>query len=265
MNAMQKKISLSSADSGEQTPADHSGAAEGMERRRFMEASLAVGAVALLGQAATVDAKEIPLPGTAAKVPAFDFGEMTVAELQERMAKFKLTSHALTQAYLTRIAAIDAAGPMLRSVIELNPDALAIADRLDAERKRGKVRGPLHGIPVLIKDNIDSADRMATTAGSLALAGSSSPRDAHIVQRLREAGAVLLGPIFVPIIPPADGAGAAARRGIPTCSIETRADQVRALVRRSRQVSPQWGWALKPMVRLSARLPSTGWWGSSRQ
>src|SRR5439155_11715219 len=95
--------------------------------------------------------------------------------------------------YLSRIEAFDRQGPALRSVIETNPDALAIADRLDAERRSRGPRGPLHGIPVLVKDNIATADRMTTTAGSLALAGSIPSRDAFIVERLREAGAVILG------------------------------------------------------------------------
>jgi amidase len=104
-----------------------------------------------------------------------------------------LTAHGLTAAYLDRIAEIDKVGPRLNAIMELNPDALAIADRLDAERKAGKVRGPLHGIPVLIKDNIATADRMETTAGSLALLGGKPRSDAYVVTRLREAGAVILG------------------------------------------------------------------------
>src|SRR5262245_42563640 len=103
------------------------------------------------------------------------------------------TSHRLVQLYLQRIAQIDAAGPRLRAVIETNPDALAIADALDAERKTKGPRGPLHGVPVLIKDNIDTGDKMLTTAGSLALVGAPAPRDAFVVERLRAAGAVLLG------------------------------------------------------------------------
>ena len=130
---------------------------------------------------------------THAAEPAFPFAEATIDDLQARMAAGKLTSHELTAAYLARIAQIDQAGPRLNAIIELNPEALAIADQLDAERKAGKVRGPLHGIPVLIKDNIDTADRMATTAGSLALVGQKPPRDAFIVARLRGAGAVILG------------------------------------------------------------------------
>jgi len=109
------------------------------------------------------------------------------------MAAGRRTARSVTAAYLARIEAIDRAGPTLRSVITTNPEALALADALDAERRAGRVRGPLHGIPVLIKDNVATHDRMATTAGSLALAGLIAPRDAFIVQRLRAAGAVILG------------------------------------------------------------------------
>src|ERR1035437_1611933 len=129
----------------------------------------------------------------AARAAEFPFAEATIDDLQARMSAGTLTAHTLTAAYLAGIAEIDQAGPKLNAVIELNPDALAIADALDAERKAGHVRGPLHGIPVLIKDNIATADRMETTAGSLALVGANPPRDAYLVTRLREAGAVLLG------------------------------------------------------------------------
>jgi amidase len=119
--------------------------------------------------------------------------DATIAELELKLQSGALTSHALVQAYLDRIAAIDKAGPAMNAVIELNPDALRIADELDAERKSGKVRGPLHGIPVLIKDNIDTADRMHTTAGSLALADSIAAHDSTVAANLRKAGAVILG------------------------------------------------------------------------
>src|SRR4051812_10069779 len=102
---------------------------------------------------------------------AFPFAEATIDDLQRRMAAGELTAHELTLAYLNRIAEIDQSGPRLNAIIELNPDALAIAGTLDAERMAGRVRGPLHGIPVLIKDNIATADAMETTAGSLALIG----------------------------------------------------------------------------------------------
>jgi amidase len=125
--------------------------------------------------------------------PDFELEEATVADLQKRITAGALTAHAVTQLYLDRIAAIDKRGPALNAIIELNPDALSIAAALDAERKAKGPRGPLHGIPVLIKDNIDTADRMMTTAGSLALLGSIAARDSVVADRLRAAGAVLLG------------------------------------------------------------------------
>jgi amidase len=109
------------------------------------------------------------------------------------MASGEESSRSLTEKYLARIAALDRRGPELRSVLETNPDALAIAETLDRDRKAGKVRGPLHGIPILVKDNIGTADRMTTTAGSLALEGSIPSADAFVAKRLREAGAVILG------------------------------------------------------------------------
>lgn len=129
-----------------------------------------------------------------AQVPAsFELDEATVAQLQAGLQSGKYTARRLVEQYLERIDRTDRQGPTLRSVIEVNPEALAIADALDAERRAKGPRGPLHGIPVLIKDNIDTADRMMTTAGSLALDGSIAPRDAFLVERLRAAGVVLLG------------------------------------------------------------------------
>jgi amidase len=119
--------------------------------------------------------------------------EATIADLSARMASGELNSRRITQWYLDRIAALDDAGPKLEAVIELNPDALSIADARDAERAAGSLRGPLHGIPVLLKDNIDTGDKMRTTAGSLALADHIAARDAPLVTRLRDAGAVILG------------------------------------------------------------------------
>jgi amidase len=123
----------------------------------------------------------------------FDLEEATIADLQRRMETGQDTARSLTEKYLARIAALDRQGPSLRSILEINPDALTIADELDAERKARGPRGPLHGIPVVIKDNIATADRMMTTAGSLALVGVTPPKDAFIVTRLRNAGAVILG------------------------------------------------------------------------
>jgi amidase len=119
--------------------------------------------------------------------------EWTISDLQERMESGELTAHRLVELYTERISEIDKNGPYINAVIELNPDALEIADNLDAERKAGKARGPLHGIPILIKDNIDTADRMQTTAGSLALEGHIAAKDAFIVKQLRKAGALILG------------------------------------------------------------------------
>ena len=119
--------------------------------------------------------------------------EASVEQLQSAMASGRATSQSITQSSLDRIRRLDRAGPSIRSVLEINPDALKAARSLDAERKVGRVRGPLHGIPVLLKDNIDTGDRMMTTAGSLALVGAPAPRDAFVVKRLREAGAVILG------------------------------------------------------------------------
>jgi amidase len=127
-----------------------------------------------------------------AQIP-FALEEATIADLQQRMQSGRETARSLTEQYVARIDAIDRGGPGLHSVIELNPDALAIADRLDAERSSRGPRGALHGIPILLKDNIATADRMMTTAGSLALAGVRPPKDAFIVDRLRDAGAVILG------------------------------------------------------------------------
>jgi amidase len=132
-------------------------------------------------------------PTGQAEPPAFPLDEATVEQLQQWMQAGRFTSRQLVDLYLARIEQIDRSGPTLRSVIEVNPDARTIADALDAERKTRGPRGPLHGIPVLIKDNIDTADSMMTTAGSLALEGSIAARDAFIVGRLRAAGAVILG------------------------------------------------------------------------
>ena len=134
-----------------------------------------------------------PAPAPAASASAFRFEEMTIAELQDGMKKGLWTSKDLVQAYLARIEALDRKGPHLRAVIETNPDAIAIAESLDAERRAKGPRGPLHGVPVLVKDNIDTADHMMTTAGSLALVGVRRREDSAVAARLRKAGAVILG------------------------------------------------------------------------
>ena len=124
----------------------------------------------------------------------FSIEEVSISELGEALRAGRITARGLVEAYLTRIRIIDRSGPHLNSILEINPDALSIADALDAELREKGPRGPLHGIPILIKDNIDTADRMQTTAGSVALLDAPTPqRDAAIVTRLRESGAVLLG------------------------------------------------------------------------
>lgn len=124
---------------------------------------------------------------------ALNLEEITLETLQKGMESGQFTARSIAQVYLQRIADLDKKGPALNSIIEINPDALAIADALDAERKAGKIRGPLHGIPVLIKDNIDTGDKMQTTAGALAMVGNVAQKDAFIIQQLRAAGAVILG------------------------------------------------------------------------
>ncbi|CAN7314653.1 amidase [Massilia sp. LjRoot122] len=156
-----------------------------MDRRDFVRLGVAAGAVAGAVSAAGSAQAAVPDAGG-----ILDAG---VREQQEAMAAGTLTSKALVTRYFARIAAIDKAGPRLNSVIETNPDALKIAAEMDRERAAGKLRGPLHGIPVLLKDNIATADRMSTSAGSLALDGVRAVKDAHIVTLLRNAGAVIIG------------------------------------------------------------------------
>lgn len=155
-------------------------------RRDFLQLTAAAGA-------ATVIPWPVRQPATPHPVPSGEFDEVSIREFQRRMAAGELTSAALTAHYLQRIGEVDRAGPTLRSVIEVNPEAAGIALALDRERGVGKVRGPLHGIPVLLKDNIDTGDRMQTTAGSLALDGHPARTDATLAARLRDAGAVILG------------------------------------------------------------------------
>jgi amidase len=162
------------------------------ERRRFLRNSLATGA-AMAAVPALARGREIATAPEQAQPKPSELDEVTITDLQAGMASGKYSAYSITEKYLWRIEEIDKRGPALASVIEINPEAPAIATALDNERKAGKVRGPLHGIPVLIKDNIDTTDRMQTTAGSLALLGSRPSRDSFVAQKLREAGAVILG------------------------------------------------------------------------
>jgi len=165
-----------------------------MNRRTFVRNSVA-GGVGLASVSLTTAAKEAETAASVLSTPpsAFELDESTIADLQRGMASGKYSSHSLVRKYLDRIDDIDKHGPAINSVIELNPDALSIAADLDRERKAKGPRGPLHGIPVLIKDNIDTHDRMTTTAGSLALGGSIPLQDSFVAKKLRDAGAVILG------------------------------------------------------------------------
>jgi amidase len=168
-----------------------------MDRRDFVRLGVIAGAVAVRGKPLAGQALNAePARSLAAKrfsISPFALEEFTIAGLQAGMEHGTMTARSITQQYLDRILELNLSGPRLRHVIETNPDALALADTLDQERKAGKVRGPLHGIPILLKDNIDTADRMTTTAGSFALLDSIPLQDAFIAARLRAAGAILLG------------------------------------------------------------------------
>lgn len=155
----------------------------GLSRREVLKLAAVAGAGASLAG----------LPGIAEVEAADDLNEATIAQLQAAMSSGVLTSVALVNFYLARIQSLDQSGPTVNSVIEVNPDARSIAVDLDAERHAGQVRGPLHGIPVLLKDNVDTGDKMQTAAGSLALVGSPASADSTVAARLRKAGAVILG------------------------------------------------------------------------
>lgn len=154
-----------------------------MKRRQFLQTTAATSLISIINPVSTLSAPP----------PAFELDELTISDLQQALQSGKYSSRQLVEKYSDRISDIDKKGPALASVIELNPDAEQIAAALDRERKERGARGPLHGIPILIKDNIDTSDRMMTTAGSLALVGSKPARDAFVAQKLREAGAVILG------------------------------------------------------------------------
>ncbi len=162
--------------------------AQPLTRRNFVAATIAGVVVTRHGRLDLGQSPKSALPA-----PPFALEELTIDDLQSRMRSGSETSASLTRQYIERIGAMDQSGPAINAVLELNPDAEAIAARLDGERKSGKVRGPLHGVPVLIKDNIDTADKMHTSAGSLALAGNIAARDSFVAERLRAAGAVILG------------------------------------------------------------------------
>ncbi len=173
-----------------------------MKRREFLETGLLAGGVAISGCTVPVEESgEAATTGEAASTAAtrplaqsdFELAEASIGDLQGLMESGEQTARSLVELYLQRIDALDKQGPAVNAMIEINPDAQAIALQLDEERVAGGPRGPLHGIPVVLKDNIDTADRMQTTAGSTALAGSIAARDATVAEKLRDAGAVILG------------------------------------------------------------------------
>ena len=160
-------------------------------RRQFLQKSVIAGS-AMVSYPALAGARVAADSSTNSSVAPFELDELTIADLSQGMNSGQWTCRDITQRYLERIQEIDRSGPTLNSVIELNPDAIEIAERLDKERKEKSPRGPLHGIPILIKDNLDTADKMMTTAGSLALVGAKPTQDSFVVQRLRAAGAIIL-------------------------------------------------------------------------
>src|ERR1700728_1283713 len=161
-----------------------------MKRRAFLASSIAAAAAATSQTACPY----VPATSPSSNQPAsFELDEISLADLAAGLEKGKWTSERLVQLYLARIQAVDRSGPRLGSLIAINPDAASIAGQLDQERKNGHVRGPLHGIPILLKDNIESSDHTSTTAGSLALADWRAPQDAFVAARLRAAGAIILG------------------------------------------------------------------------
>ncbi|HJU92068.1 MAG TPA: amidase family protein, partial [Pyrinomonadaceae bacterium] len=164
-----------------------------MKRRDFLRTTAAGCVVTIVSPVSALAYEETP-PKTSSIPAAFELDELTISDLQQALQSGKYSSKQLVEKYSDRISDIDKKGPALNSVIEMNPDAERIAADLDRERKEKGARGPLHGIPILLKDNIDTHDRMLTTAGSLALVGGAKPaQDAFVAKKLRDAGAVILG------------------------------------------------------------------------
>ena len=242
-----------------------------ISRREFLAAGAAGGAAVLLGGAGSVVTAKPPAPLLDEQA---DWFEASIRDLGRLMRRRELSSVELTTAYLDRIALLN---PTLHAVIETNPDALRIARRRDRERRNGHVRGPLHGIPILLKDNIATDDRMETTAGSLALVGSQVPEDATVAARLRSAGAVILGKAnlsewanFRGLSAPrrlfsTAGARAAASPATPMSSSATRAARARGRPSAPRPTCAPRRSAPRPTDRSSARPATTASSGSSRR
>ena len=174
----------------------HNGGATNLDRREFMKlGGLGAVATAVVGSTAC-EPRNSRETGNSERSwwvnETFELEEATLSDLTDDMASGRRTSVEITQLYLDRIAALDREGAKLRSIIETNPDALAIAKGLDEERANGDIRSPLHGVPIVLKDNIDTADLLTTTAGSYALEGHVAAKDSHVAAKLREAGAIIL-------------------------------------------------------------------------
>lgn len=219
-----------------------------MDRREFLVAA-AVAATAAAEPAA-------PATSSAAASRPDAIEELSLAEIAAAFADGRMNSQQLTQRYLARIDKLDRRGPRLGSVIETNPRALEIASALDAERKTRGARGPLHGVPVLIKDNVETSDHMMSTAGSLALAGWYAPKDAPLVERLRAAGAVILGKSnlsewanFRSTHSLSGWSGRGASAAILMRPIARPRDRVPARRSRFRRICAQSRWARRPTVR----------------
>jgi amidase len=241
-------------------------------RRSFLKASTTAGAAGALAGTGTVAGAGVALAGSDDHGPSFPFEEKTIAELQAAMTSGRLSSRRLTRAYLQRIRRIDLSGIQLNSVIEVNPDALETAAALDAERRQGKVRGPLHGVPILVKDNFATRDKMETTAGSLALLGAEVPRDAFVIRQLRRAGAVILGKTnlseWANFRSTQSSSGWSGRAGqcasAPMCWTTTRAAPAPGRGRHRRPTCAREPWGPRPTGRSSAPPPTTPSAGSSR-
>ena len=227
-----------------------------MKRRDFLQTGALSCALAIAKPGRTAAAAISSEPPTWQPPAAFEFEELTISELQQGMAKGEHTAKSLVKAYLERIADLDKKGPAVNAVIEINPDAQAIAEALDRERKAKGARGPLHGIPILIKDNIDTADRMMTTAGSLALLGSIASQDAFIVKKcatpaplssVRQTSAN--GQTLDRPTRQAVGADAVGRRRTLMCLTEILAARVQVQESRQRRISVLPRLELKPMGR----------------
>jgi amidase len=235
-------------------------------RRGFLKASTTAGAAGALAAGGNLAGAGAAMAGGGHDVPSFPFEEATIAELQAAMTAGRLSSRRLTRAYLRRIRQLDLSGIQLNSVIEVNPDALEIAAALDAERRRKGPRGPLHGIPILVKDNFATRDAMETTAGSLALLGAEVPRDAFVIRRLRRAGAVILGKAnlsewanFRSTQSSSGWSGASVRM----CWTTTRAAPAPGRARPPPPTWPRPPSGPRPTGRSSAPPPTTPWSGSS--